>query len=249
MSSTVRHAHPVDVTDLRADFVRRAGCQIVRHSLLGRGLARAVVAEEDGSPVAYGVVRTFEEPHTLIEFHCARDDRWRELAAHLLVHAEAPVIEAQTNLPGMMRLIEAFGGPTEDGPTLFAWEGDRSLPNPGGSVRRRRDDDAIFPHTFEPVGSHVLEVQGQVVATGGWFTHYNPPYADLYMEVHPEHRRRGYASYLLQELARECLDQGLAPAARCNPENLPSAGWLVKAGLRVCGKIVSAPVQAKMAAP
>jgi GNAT superfamily N-acetyltransferase len=59
-----------------------------------------------------------------------------------------------------------------------------------------------FGHTSEPVGDWGVEVGGAVVGTGGFFLPYNPPYGDLYMEVAPDLRRRGYGSYLIQELTR-----------------------------------------------
>jgi GNAT superfamily N-acetyltransferase len=71
---------------------------------------------------------------------------------------------------------------------------------PGALVRPRRGDDRIFEHRTEPVGNYVVELNGEVVATGGFFLHYNGPFADLYMEVREDCRRRGIASYLLQEL-------------------------------------------------
>lgn len=64
------------------------------------------------------------------------------------------------------------------------------------------DRESIFPHTREPVGEWGLEVAGQVVATGGLMLHYNPPYGDIYMEVAAPYQRRGYGSFLVQELKR-----------------------------------------------
>jgi hypothetical protein len=37
-------------------------------------------------------------------------------------------------------------------------------------------------------------VDGAIVATAGALTHYNAPYADLYMEVEPHARRRGFGA-------------------------------------------------------
>jgi hypothetical protein len=41
----------------------------------------------------------------------------------------------------------------------------------------------VFEHTVEPEGDWVVDVAGEVVAAGGHLTHYNHPYADIYMEV------------------------------------------------------------------
>ena len=73
------------------------------------------------------------------------------------------------------------------------------------------------------------------MATGGFLTHYNPPFADLFMEVEQSHRRKGAGGYLVQELTKECYLGGRVPAARCNLENQPSRATLTKAGFRDCG--------------
>ncbi|MGH7540453.1 MAG: GNAT family N-acetyltransferase, partial [Gemmatimonadota bacterium] len=87
----------------------------------------------------------------------------------------------------------------------------------------------------EPVGDYVVVSGGHVVATGGFLLHYNMPFADLYMEVREDCRRRGLATFLLQELKKECYLAGRVPAARCGLRNLASRGALTKAGLRACG--------------
>jgi GNAT superfamily N-acetyltransferase len=76
------------------------------------------------------------------------------------------------------------------------------------------------------------------VATGGFLTHSNPPYGDVYMAVAESHRRRGYGSYLVQELKRVCYEAGRRPAARCNAANVASRKTLEKAGMLPCGRMV-----------
>ena len=61
----------------------------------------------------------------------------------------------------------------------------------------------------------VIEVDGQVAATGGILFHYNRPYGDIYMDVAEPFRRRGLGSFLVQELKRVCYENGHLPAARC----------------------------------
>jgi len=50
------------------------------------------------------------------------------------------------------------------------------------------------------------------------------------MEVAEPFRRKGFGSYLVQELKRICYERGSIPAARCNPENIASRKTLQKAG-------------------
>ncbi|MGH9693937.1 MAG: GNAT family N-acetyltransferase [Bryobacteraceae bacterium] len=112
-------------------------------------------------------------------------------------------------------------------------------------VRPKRSDDRIFEHKTEPIGDYVVEQTGDVIATGGFLLHYNRPFADLYMEVREDCRRRGIASLLLQELKKECYLAGRVPAARCSMRNLASRAALIKAGLRVCGFMLTGKVNAE----
>ncbi len=100
------------------------------------------------------------------------------------------------------------------------------------------DRDRIFSHKLEGVGDWLLEADGEVVATGGVYTHYNPPYGDISMEVNATHHRRGFGSYLVQELKRTCYEIGRIPAARCNVANVASRATLQKAGFLPCARIL-----------
>ena len=75
-----------------------------------------------------------------------------------------------------------------------------------------------------------MEVDGIVAATGGILFHYNHPYGDIYMDVPEEFRRRGFGSFIVQELKRVCYEGGFKPGARCNPKNMPSQRTLQRAG-------------------
>jgi GNAT superfamily N-acetyltransferase len=54
----------------------------------------------------------------------------------------------------------------------------------------------------------IIEVDGQAAASGGVMFHYNRPYGDIYMEVAEPFRRRGFGSYIVQELKRLCYETG-----------------------------------------
>jgi GNAT superfamily N-acetyltransferase len=77
--------------------------------------------------------------------------------------------------------------------------------------------------------------RGELVASGGMMLNYNMPYADLYYGVEEKHRRKGFGTYLLQELKKEAYRMGRVPAARCNINNAASKATLLKAGFKVCG--------------
>ena len=110
-------------------------------------------------------------------------------------------------------------------------------------MRARRDDEVVFEHTHEPLGDYVVERDGEVVGSGGFLTHYNEPFADLYMEVAPAHRRRGVGTFLIQDLIARCDAAGHVPAARCALANAGSRATLVKAGLSICGFMLAGDVR------
>jgi GNAT superfamily N-acetyltransferase len=76
-----------------------------------------------------------------------------------------------------------------------------------------------------------LLLDGAVVATGGLMFHYNVPYTDVYMETVESFRRRGFGSYLVQQLKQSAYELGSIPCARCSPANVASRKTLQKAGL------------------
>ena len=101
--------------------------------------------------------------------------------------------------------------------------------------RKRHNEDDIFAHKAEPVGDYVIEADKKVVATGGYLMHYNFPFADLYMEVREDQRRKGFGSFLIQEIKKQCYLNGRVPAARASVHNIASRATLIKAGLQVAG--------------
>lgn len=243
MSWSCRRSTLAEIAPLRAEFETSAGCQIVRWMNLARGFAYAVALEDSGRLVGYGVIRTTDDEDTLIEFFAPATPDPVAAARAILDFTRAPIIEAQTNLPGMPLILEKLGSHPQPGPLLFATDEQTRLEIAGVTFRELHKRDDIFPHNLEPEGPWGLEWEGRIVATGGFFTHYNPPYADLYMEVAPPFRRRGFGSFLLQELQIVCTKQGLIPAARCDRDNVASANCLQKSGMKICGELRTARVR------
>ena len=101
----------------------------------------------------------------------------------------------------------------------------------------------MFEHKAEPVGDYVIELNNEVVATGGFLLHYNMPFADLYMEVKKEHRRKGLGSFVIQEIKKQCYLAGRVPAARTGMDNIASRATLIKAGLTIAGFILLGEVK------
>ncbi len=143
-------------------------------------------------------------------------------------------IEAQTNMPGMLRLLHACATDVAEEHVLFTEGARTDLGCTGATFRRRAegDDDA-------PDGDWVVSIGGRAVAAGGVLTHYNRPYGDLYLEVREDFRGRGIGSWLVQELRRVAREAGHVPAARCDPKNDASRRTLERGGLVVCGSLLA----------
>lgn len=226
-----------------------ANCQIVRDSYWARGFADVYAIAIDGRVAGHGAVANRYDEGSVIEFFALPQERRHAVSmfAELLVASKASRITAQTNIPLMLMMLAEFATAIKAENVLFADAETTRFPCPHGAFfrRLRREGElAVFEHHHEPRGEWVIEAEGKIVATGGFLTHYNPPYADLYMEVEESHRGRGYGAYLIQELKRVCYESGRRPAARCDPSNVASRKTLEKAGLLACGHMLIGNVKA-----
>lgn len=228
----------------REEYRREMGCQIVHDSYHARGFADSYLLRIDGRDVGYGSVAGNPRGprETVKEFYVRPAFRGEALPLfrQLATVAGARWIEAQTN--DLLLSLMLFDCATElaSETILFADGGTTTHALSGAALRPVTDADlpAIFPHSREPIGDWGLEVEGTIVATGGLLFHYNPPYGDIYMEVATPHQRRGYGTYLVQELKRICYENGNVPAARCHQDNVSSRRTLQRAGMLPCARIV-----------
>jgi GNAT superfamily N-acetyltransferase len=228
-----------DIESLRALFLHEANFQVRYNACHERGWTDSYLLTIDDVEVGYGCIKGQEikDRDTVFEFYVI--PAFRKLSsfvfAELLAASGAKYIKCQTNDLLFSSMLYEFSRNIRADTVLFADHAATEHTIPGGVVRPRRNDDRIFEHQAEPVGDYVLELGGEILATGGFLTHYNPPFADLYMEVKPDRRGQGYASFILQEVKKACYLAGRVPAARCRIENKASRGALLKAGMKVCG--------------
>lgn len=233
------------VETLRDLYRAEANCQIVLDSALRRGLADPYLAKVDGAVAAYaGVWNERYEAYKdrLTEFYTLPSVRGHALPIfrEILAASRAKSIGTQTNLPLELLMLYDCATNITTEKILFHDAATTNLTCPGAVFRETRPEDSgrIFAHKVQGVGDWLLEVDGAIVATGGAAYHYNPPYGDIYMEVDEPHRRKGYGSFLVQELKRICYEAGKEPAARCNPDNFASRNTLQKAGLLPCARLL-----------
>lgn len=228
-----------DVLPLRALFLQELNVQIRYDACHERGWTDSYLLTHGGRNIGYGSVkgREIRDRDTVFEFYVI--PAYRKLAGalfrELLAVSGAEYIECQSNDPLLSSLLVEHSRNVTADTVLFQDHSVTEHVIPGAMVRRRHRNDRIFEHRTEPVGEYVLALGDDVVATGGFLLHYNMPFADLYMEVREDCRRRGFASYLLQEVKKECYLAGRVPAARCSIDNAGSRGALTKAGLRMSG--------------
>lgn len=236
---------PLDaILELRAEYRRELACQIVHDSWHERGFTTAYLLRLDGRTVGYGSVgrapRDAED--TVKEFFLVQDARGSALPLfrELVAASGARRVEAQTNDALLFLMLLDCADGISSSTILFADGLTTQHAPPGASFRplTAAEREAVRPHAREGGGEYGVEAGGVVVATGGLAFHYNPPYVDLYMEVAPEHRRRGIGSYLVQELKRVAYALDRVPGARCAESNVASRRTLERAGMFPCARIV-----------
>jgi GNAT superfamily N-acetyltransferase len=236
------------ILDLRGHFLKESNTLIRYNACHERGWSDSYLFSLDGEPVGYGSVKGLKklaDRDAVFEFYVIPRfrDRVGDLFRMLISESGAAHIECQSNEPVLSNLAMEFGEGLSSDIILFEAGSATNLPAPGVLFRNRSDRDKVFSHSTEPVGDYVLEIEGQVLATGGILTHYNLPFADLYAEVREDRRGQGLASYLLQELKKVCYRQGRVPAARCGLGNLASRKSLRKAGFAECGYLLTGRIR------
>ena len=243
MNIQVRRAEFNEVEGLRGLYRQEANCQIIKDSILGRGLADPYLVLVDGRVGGYGGIwNTDDDQGRLMEFYALPElrDAALPMFRELLAVSRATHIEAQTNIPLLTLMLFDCARNITSEVILFEDARTTHLACPRGVLRRVGPEDAarIFPHQHEPVGDWMIEVGETVVATGGAYFHYNPPYGDIFMEVAEPHRGLGYGSYLVQEIKRVCYEMGKKPAACCGVANVASRRTLQKAGFLPCARLL-----------
>jgi GNAT superfamily N-acetyltransferase len=242
MTAQAVKANLRDIQSLRALFLQETNFQVRYNACHERGWTDSYLLAIDGLEVGYGSIKGQEiaARDTVFEFYVTPP--FRKLASvvfvELLAASGAKYVECQSNDLLLSSMLYEFSGQIGATTMLFEDHAVTEHTMPGAVVRPRQDNDRIFEHKVEPVGEYVLELAGEILATGGFLLHYNIPFADLYMEVKQDSRGRGCGSFILQEVKKACYLAGRVPAARCQIENKASRATLIKAGLRVCGFIL-----------
>jgi GNAT superfamily N-acetyltransferase len=242
MKIEVKRVQVAEIDPLRQAYRAEANCQIIYDSFLPRWLADAYAITVDGALVGYGSLANRYYPRQIIAFYLEPAHRINalEIFRELLLVTRATHVRAQTNMPLMTRMLFDTTKNISAEKVLFAdGPAPTNLPAPDG-VKFRQITEAeaeAFSKEQEVLTNWVLEGKDGIVATGGYLTHYNPPYADIFMAVGDAGRKRGYGSYVVQEICKVVRAEGKIPAARCDPEVTGSRRALERGGLVVCGHL------------
>lgn len=239
MASLTVHQVPLrDVEHLREAFRAEMNCQVVHDSIhYRRGWTREFMLLENDHVAGYASVAVdgpWRERPTFYEMYVTPE---RRLGAHALfdrfLHAVNPLaFEVQSNDSLTTTLALTFARDIATEKLVFRDDRATSHVLPGSALRPITSPAEIHAaiEARQGGGEWQLEVDGLKVGTGGILFHYNRPYGDVYMDVNEEYRRRGFGTYLVQELKRRCYELGETPAARSDPGNVASHRTLQRAG-------------------
>ena len=237
-----------DIENFRHLYLQENNFQIRYNACHERNWSDSWLLRVDGIPAGYASVKgkdNLNDRDAVFEFYPILPFRKyrRQLFESLLRESKAQFIECQSNDSILSSMIYECADNIFSDVVLFRENIITDIKNPGVVFRQRIEGEGVFAHAVEPVGDYILEISGEIIATGGFLLHYNYPFADLYMEVREDMRRKGYASYLLQEVKKECYLHGRVPAARCSVENKGSSGALIRAGMEISGYMLTGTVR------
>ena len=223
-------------------------CQIVRDSILPRGLATPYLIRYKHKVVGYAGVWSRYNPGRVMEFYLLPEaqDLANDAFQALVEVSGAHEMEAQTNIPLMDEMLTRHCQEITDENILFSSGALVSEPRvPGSHDHPIKSDSKTHHYVFRhrrrgdsgPDGTWVIEMNHMIVAAGNILRHYNPPFGDIFMEVLPEHRRIGIGSFLVKNLSREASRAGLKACARCEADNIASKRTLESGGMIYSGKL------------
>lgn len=227
-----------DLEPMRQAFLQEMNCQIVHDSIHTRkGWSveySLIVGNVRCGYASLAIGGPWKDKPTFYEFYLLPEHRLRafDFFEVFLAASGASFFEVQTNDVLSNAMALTYGRDFGVEKILFEDSLKPALAANATALRCVTSSQEI--HTAmqrrQGGGEWLLELDGAVVGQGGILFHYNQPYGDIFMEVAEPFRRRGFGSYFVQELMRECRKLGAVPSARCDPINVASRRTLQRAG-------------------
>ena len=190
--------------------------------------------------VGYGAVKglnDIKERNTIFEFYLLKSQRHnaQEIYNTFIAASNATYAEAQSNDILNTEMLNTFCKDITNPLIIFGRAQVRANSKFNAKFRLSKTTDTTWKNKEAELEKYVLEIDNTVVAGGGFTTHYNKYYADIFMEVKPSKRKRGLGSFIVQSLIKECQALGLTPVAACSIENEASKNCLLKGGFLEIG--------------
>jgi GNAT superfamily N-acetyltransferase len=243
------------IQHLRDIYRHEMHCQIMFDSLHDRpGWTTPYLLTIDGAGAGYGAVAhagPWKDKPTIFEFFVLPALRHRtfHLFSAFVAACGTRAVETQSNSPFLGVLVHALCPSVVAEAILYEDGITTSINIPGARVRPVEPGDAgeIAARKLDDGAKWLVQLNGEIVGTGGILYHYNRPYGDIFMGIGEPFRRRGLGAFLVQELKRVCYEGGSVPAARCNVDNVASRLTLQRAGFVPCGSIVTGTISRDIA--
>jgi len=237
------------IQPLRALFLQENNFQVRYDSCHWRGWADEYIFSDGNAQIGYGSVKgqdDLKDRNAIFEFYVvpAYRNRAATIFSELIKVSRVIYIECQSNDQLLSGMMYEFAKNIWSEVVLFKSEAETHHRLDGVIFRKKLDTDRLFDHHSEPEGDYVVEKNGEIVGSAGFLLHYNNPFADLYMEVQADHRKKGYGSFLIQEVKKQCHLAGRVPAARCSITNPASKATLLKGGMAIAGYMLTGEIKA-----
>jgi hypothetical protein len=188
MSLTIVKTSLQNILPLRQLYLQEMACQIRYEAVHHRGWSDSYAIALDGKNIGYGSIKGLNNLHdrdTVFEFYLLPSHRQflSPAFARLVQFTGANAVECQTNDQLFTSLLFEFTENINADAILFREDETCELAGNGAIFRPRKEVDKLFLHSSEPEGEYVLDLEGVVIATGGFTTYYNKSFADIYMEL------------------------------------------------------------------
>src|ERR1700748_1607495 len=172
-----------EILPIRELFLKENNFQVRYDACHVRGWSDSYLINIDGANVGYGSVKGKDDlslRDAIFEFYLTIKYRKYANAAFekLIKTSEAKYIECQSNDHLLSSMLYEFADSISSDVILFGDDQFAFLNIPEATFRKKIAGDVSFEHKSEPDGDYVIEVNGEIVATGGFLLHYNIPFAD-----------------------------------------------------------------------
>jgi len=239
MPVKLQRCFALDALPLRVRYREEMNCQIVHDSLHSRpGWTEPYLLQIQGMSVGFAAVAIagpWQDKRTVLEYYMLPEYRNRafEMFETFLRAVECSAMEVQSNDALVTVMLHTFAREITAEKIVFRDAFTTSLPSASAVLRCVTSQQETRAQLAQRSGSteFILEVDGEIAGHGSILCHYNVPYVDLAMDVDEPLRRRGFGSYIIQELKRAAYELGAIPGARCSPTNVASRLTLQKAGM------------------